>query len=209
MQEFITYITGEWAVIEQAPVTFVVALFFVASLVYLLTKGLAGGEVSALRKRIARRDREIAEFKQKLGSKSPDEISARIDVLTEKVRSFRRGLGEADRAAFSAALAQTSGMVEIKQDARCADAQQYAHDIGLAFESAGWRVIRSNVTGSVNPAPSGLGLIVRAPGQLDQNQEVIANALRAIGAPFDIQDGGNQIIDRGTVADILVNSIAI
>ncbi len=209
MQDFITYISDEWAVIAQAPLTFVIALFFVASLVYLLTKGLSGGKVSVLKKVIARREREIAEFKQKLGSYSPDEISARIELLTQKVRSFRRGLCEADRAALSAALAQTSGMVEIKQDAQCADAEPYAHDIGLAFKNAGWRVVHVTETGLANPAPSGLGLIVRMPSQLDKKQQLIADALRSISAPFDIQDGGNQIIDRGTVADILVNSIVI
>ncbi len=147
MQEILTYLADEWAVIERAPFAFVMALILVAGIVYLVTKGFAHGKVSALSKIIALRDHEIAQFKEKLGTTSPDEISARIDALTDKVLSFRRSLSDADKTKLSAVLAETTGMVEIKQDSRCADAQQYAHDIGIAFESAGWRVIHADLWG--------------------------------------------------------------
>lgn len=84
---FLKYLEGEWKVIGQAPLTFLIVLTILGGIIWFVAKRAAALQVANLRSSLELSDRQIAYYKDKLAGASPDE-AAKAQIA--KSSNYRR-----------------------------------------------------------------------------------------------------------------------
>ncbi|MEW6016765.1 MAG: hypothetical protein AB1760_01670 [Pseudomonadota bacterium] len=79
------YLAREWAVVSQAPFTFIIASLLVGAVAWAAVLWRYGGKIDHLEERVRLRDDEIADYKRKLDGATPDEARARIEKLEHDI----------------------------------------------------------------------------------------------------------------------------
>lgn len=97
LQEFLDHIAREWGVITQAPMTFIAATLVMAALAYGASRWRFGGTIESLQHRLALKEDQLADYRDKLKGASPDEARARLDGLESRVEELRAQLNHALR----------------------------------------------------------------------------------------------------------------
>jgi hypothetical protein len=182
----IDYLSKEWNVIAQAPVTFIVGGLLIAAAVYGIARIQVGSEISALKERISLRDDRIADYEAKLQGATPDEAAARMAALEARVISLEpRGLTADQIETIVSELRTEPSAVEILRNAASAQSDRLHRQLVDAFRSAGWEVVANVTLDDADNPPSGLAVIstIKDTGR----RETIGRAFSAANLEHDQQ----------------------
>jgi hypothetical protein len=178
-------------VLVSAPHVVVPLLIAVAFGTWWIRGQLQEGQISSLKAELSFADRQIAEYKQKLGGASPDEAKARIQQLEARVAKIEpRRLSQDQRSKLIAALRLAAGQSYrvIVGGEGVGDSMQYSNEFAGAFAAAGnWIVTSSQVFGvGVRPRS---GIVLSIPNDVPMPPEaaIIASAMKAAEIQFDVQ----------------------
>ena len=190
MEALIRYLAGEGRVILQAPATFLVAIAIVFGIAWVALDWKYSSQISNLQSRLSLRDDQIADYKDKLNGATPDEAKKRLDELETQVRALSpRRLTNEQKGKLTQALAGTSGVIEIAQDAAVSDAKAFTGDLATCFQVAGWTVSLPSIFAPGYVPPTGVALRVLNPGSLRPAELNAKKALEAAGIEFNIEGG--------------------
>lgn len=119
-----------------------------------------GQRIENLKGDLASADRRIAEYKDKLEGKSPDEAHAQIASLRDELAALASyGLSNEARQRLLDALAGASGKINIYKSADASDADRLYRQTVSAFRAMGWTVTSHAIPGLVSAPDSGATLI--------------------------------------------------
>src|SRR5262249_2515916 len=131
------------ATIKAAPVPFALVVVGLATGVWVVFNYSYSTILSSKNAQLELADRQIADYKQKLGGASPDEARARMDelekglkALTQQIKVLQpRRLTAEQRHTIIERSRSLSGrpVVAIEYEGTCPDCTQYANDFVLAF----------------------------------------------------------------------------
>jgi hypothetical protein len=198
MDDITKWITGEWAVIAHAPVTFLASILVAAFLIWKIIQWQYGVQLTNTKSTLTLRDAQLQDYKDKLSGATPDEAKARMDALETRLDEIvpriaalgPRRISSAQRQAMVPFLDRFRGStVDICSDAASADAAQMSKDLSAAFNAAAWQVRTSMVMGLGMPPVSGIGIMTTNPNDLTDQQKAIIDAFQAAGLNFDMQLG--------------------
>ena len=190
MEALIRYLAGEGRVILQAPATFLVAIAIVSGIAWVALDWKYSSQISNLQSRLSLRDDQIADYKDKLNGATPDEAKKRLDELETQVRALSpRRLTNEQKGKLTQALAGTSEVIEIAQDAAVSDAKAFTGDLATCFQVAGWTVSLPSIFAPGYVPPTGVALRVLNPGSLRPAELNAKKALEAAGIEFNIEGG--------------------
>src|SRR5260370_11304288 len=82
LEDFIKYILGEWRMIAQSPVSFIVAVLVIGLFIWGAMTWGYGREMSLL-------SQQVADYKDKLSGASPNEAKTKIERLISEVAALR------------------------------------------------------------------------------------------------------------------------
>jgi len=193
---FIKYILGEFRMIADAPVSFVVAVVAGSFLISLAMDWRYGGLISGRDTVISTKEAELKlaiaqrdDYREKLGGASPDQAKARIDALEKRLaRVEPRRLDQEQRAKLSSRLHSSppNTPIQIMHDGACADCNQYAADFNAILSAAGWQTRATAGLGIGGPlSPKGLTLRIYDVGNSSPEGILLAQAFEAAAIPFD------------------------
>jgi hypothetical protein len=86
LPEWIIKFLEQWAVVKAAPIPFIAAVVIVGAVLWLLIGWSYTAVLNSKNAQIELQDRQLADYKEKLGGASPSEAKAELDALKEKVR---------------------------------------------------------------------------------------------------------------------------
>ena len=184
LQEFFTYLEGEWKVIGQAPFTFIIALVILSGVIWLVAKGAASVQLANLKSALDLSDRQIADYKDKLSGKTPDEVAAKIVALEAHIALMQPVpfTGEQGEAMYRI-LKAYKGTIRINRDIDAGNMEgNYRRFLGV-FQNSGWATQDGVVYGDKQKPPGGVALILRA-NMDDMAVRTIRSALISGGIKF-------------------------
>ena len=190
MGDFVTYVAKEWNVIWQAPVTFIAATIVAGGIIWAAMEFRYRSVLESLNERIRLRDDQIAQFREKIGTASPDEIKARIDQLEAQVQGLvppRLRMEQKDT--LTNLLRRQTGNCVICHDVAAAAMRPFAGDIIKCFRDAGWTITTPVVVGPGMQPPHGVGIRVPDANNLTALQDMVLKAFQAIQIDFDLESG--------------------
>jgi membrane protein implicated in regulation of membrane protease activity len=195
VESLIAYISGEWGVISQAPLTFAVGALLIAALVYAIIRQQFADRLESAEGRLKLRDDQIADYREKLQGATPDEARARIDDLEPRIQQVRddlspRQLSQTQIDALVEVARRKPGSAFISRDMTCGDGAHLMIGLQNAFRAAGWRVISGFVGGPDTLPPEGLALAANNPDKLTPVEQVVFDALSTAKVPFAVTFGG-------------------
>jgi hypothetical protein len=188
------YIVAEAAVIRGAKFTIAIMACAIATLVYIVLDAYHAHEEKIKDATIQFQGEQLAEFRNKLQVKTPDEAVNKISELEKKLKPI---LDDMDRPQRTLKEDQKERLIQNFEPfkARLTDAwiwvlstedresQIYANEIVRAFRNAGLRVAAA---GSGLPGPDDYGLIVEVPDpdHLTETTKLILENLTKSGLNF-------------------------
>lgn len=87
--DFVRHLEKEWAVVSQAPFTFILLAVFVFVATAVIMRFLYSARIATLEERIQLRDDKLRDIKEKTGTTSPDALIAKIDELEDRVKAAK------------------------------------------------------------------------------------------------------------------------
>ena len=127
---------------------------------WLVGRFMYGQRIEGLKDELTRSDRRIAEYKEKLEGKSPDEAHAQIAALRAEVAELASyGLSSEAQRRLADALAGVSGNIKIVRDTDAADADRLYRQVVKIFRAAGFDVTSHTIWGIKNRPDSGVTLV--------------------------------------------------
>jgi hypothetical protein len=149
--------------------------------------------------RIVFLERRLAEYRDRLGAASPDEIRKRIDALETELRTLRvrlqpRRLTPAQRQAIIDRSRLPSGAkpaaVVVAYEGTCSDCRAFAEDLlGALGEHGNWQTTATVIEGPAERPRTGLGIRIEQPLRPQPDAVRLQAALRSAGMPFDMVPG--------------------
>lgn len=108
--DILGFIKGEWAVISQAPLTFLLWGGVAAIAAYAFARHQLADQMASLGERLNLKDDRIAAYLEKLQGATPDEAKAKIAALEASVRNYELRL--ADRVLTSEQLLKLENAIK-------------------------------------------------------------------------------------------------
>jgi hypothetical protein len=178
-----TWMSGEWAVIAQAPVTFIAAIVVVGFIIWKVAQHQHATELANHTSSVSLLEKQVADYKDKLSGASPDQAKARIEKLEAQVTALMpRRLSSDQKNGIIPVLSPSPGAVSVGYDIGWASGARFQRDIMDAFSSSGWQVGGAVQVG----APSSpKGILLRVAKNGPASQAVIA-AFNKLGLSFDV-----------------------
>jgi hypothetical protein len=199
MDEIISKFAEQAAVIKAAPYPFILAVALVIGVIWVIVNYFYSNTLSSKNAQLELADRQIADYKQKLGGASPDEAKMRIDALEKRLAQMepRRLTKEQQTIMSSRLLPLPKASIRIVHDGACIDCNQYAADFNAAFSAAGWPVMAAMGLGIGPQSPKGVTLVVYDTGN-PAAENALTKALEAAVVLFDVvrQIERNEYPDR-------------
>jgi hypothetical protein len=195
MDEFLSKLAEQFAVIRAAPYPFLLSVAIVIGAVWFMVNWAYGTILSSKNAQLELADRQLGDYRQKLSGASPDEAKSKIEALTTEINQLRAQL-QARRLtpAQRDAIAQTSRLapgqvfsIQIMRDMGASDGGAYANDFMAVFQAAGWKVSYGSILFGT-PAPTGLALLVKS-SSLSAAEKMVFDALRGAQIQFDVLAG--------------------
>src|SRR5581483_9735094 len=111
MDQFLTKLAEQAAVIRAAPYPFILAVAIVAGMIWFVVNWAYSAVLASKNAQIELADRQIADNKQKVGGATPEEAAKRIAELERRVAAMGgpRSLTPEQRQLFSAAASLPAG----------------------------------------------------------------------------------------------------
>ncbi len=191
MPDWLVKLLEQWAVVTAAPIPFAIAVVIVGAVIWFAIGWSYSGVLNSKNAQIELQDRQLADYRDKLGGATPTEAKARIDALEKRLASIEpRRLSDAQRSTLIANLRLASGTsysIAIVSEAS-GDSPQFAADLSGAFRAAGnWRISEPSVMGLGNRPPLGIALQFANLNQTPPEATIVMNALRLSNIKFDVQ----------------------
>ncbi|MCP8884967.1 hypothetical protein NIM87_15765 [Devosia sp. XJ19-1] len=121
---------------------------------------LGAGSHDTKDQRIKLAEERVADYKDKLNGKSPDEAQAQIAKLREEINALATyGLSSESQERMKATLAGLSGAVKIVRHGDSSDADRLYRQTISIFRAAGLEVESNTILGIKNPPNSGVTLV--------------------------------------------------
>jgi hypothetical protein len=187
LETFIKYILGEFRMIADAPVSFIVSVLGAALLIWTVLNWRYEGIITIIK---TQRD----DYHDKLGGASPDQAKARIDELEEQLNILRRQteprhLTSEERSSITQNARVPPGTrlgLTIVHEGGCPDCPHYAADFERVFRDAGWFVQNGVVMGPAQRLAKGIALMVPDATHLSADADLLRRALRAAHIEVEI-----------------------
>jgi len=190
LDRILRYFVWESRAIAGAPVTFGAAALVTAALISCaVIWAVRRHETTSLQ-------RQLAEYREKLGGASPDQAKAALDILTDEVAALQarlkpRRVSAQQQRTIADRLRLPPGTqyaLAIVQEGGCWDCPQYAADFDGAFRGApGWSVSHRVIMGLAQRPPHGLAVVVIDPAHPAAQESLLLQALQAAGIEFDLE----------------------
>ena len=159
MSEPLDTIQREWAVARTAPWSFLTIAITVGSAVWYLTGQINNATVSAKDATIETLKTENLAYKDKLKGATPEEASARMKALEERLSSLEgRHIDKQKLAKASAIIKRLPGEkyhLSIVSDIACSDCPGYAGQLLSIFPQPPWEIAMPMVGGPARRSPKG------------------------------------------------------
>lgn len=192
----------EWAVISQAPASFLVTSILVGTVVWLALRWQFGTQLINRDGILALKEAEINDYKRKLDGASPDEAAHRIEVLEKRLSLLEpRILSEAEFSVLKNGLQGREASVDVMHDVASPAMKNLWGQIAAAFHQTGWKVTTGMLMGLGNPPPTGIAIVGRDGSPV---VEIVAQALKKAGIQSDIQVAPAGLLAEGVEARIVV-----
>ena len=142
-------------------------------------------KIGNLQSRLDRRDDDIADYKNQLAGKTPDEAAARIARLEATIAHMSPlALSDEQIDAMTRVLGKTRSAVRINRDVSSANVDHAYRQMISLFGKSGWLVEDGVVLGSKENASCGVRLILR-PDMDEAAVTAIRSALETAQITFD------------------------
>jgi hypothetical protein len=186
LEDFIKYILGEWRMIAQFPVSFIVAVLVIGLFIWGAMTWGYGREMSLL-------SQQVADYKDKLSGASPNEAKTKIETLISEVAALRNQMQgrrltpeQRNKIIETVRLPNANTFkVQVVREASAQDTGALANDFLTAFQAAGWQTSYGSMIFGA-PAPSGLALLVTDQNNLSSSEHIVLAALKSAQIQFDI-----------------------
>ncbi len=185
------HMSDEIQLVAGAPVLFVFSLLIISAATWFVGRGVFGVRIANLQSAIGLRDAQIADYKDKLSGKTPDEAKAQIDALSARVAALEPRILTPDQIKTIAQHVAVQGvrpLLRINYEASVPDAKLYGEGFIAAFQNAGWAT-EATVIEARGAPPSGLGLRVKSRDDLSDYERLAIAAFRGAEVPFEIIGG--------------------
>ena len=206
VEAFFAFLGKNWATLAGAPLVFILTLVTATGVAFVLIRWryesivkqrdsslehkdgviaqkdavIAQKEatLATVGERLKHRDDQIADLRGKVGTDSPTEIKARIDLLETQLAALQpRRLSDAQRTKMASTLQASRGTVMVMTDMSAGDAGDLADDIRSVFGAAGWTASEAVGTMFGVRAPAGIGVGLRAPTAPTPIQSTVIRAV--------------------------------
>jgi hypothetical protein len=199
-ENFLSKLREQAAVIKAAPYPFVLAVAIVGVGVWSIVNWGYSTVISSKNSQLEFADRQIADYKEKLGGASPDQAKARMEALEKEVGSLKqqvkpfvpRRLTDDQRRLITESARPGAGIrpeIRISDESGCPDCSQLAADFERALRDANWEVRNSFVMGPRQRPASGIGLVVQNPASLSAVENLLRTALHQAQIEVDLLQG--------------------
>jgi hypothetical protein len=193
MPQWMQDLVAGWPMIRSNFPTFFVILVLILGAVWVAVNWSYSSILAGKNTQLETQDRQIADYKEKLGGATPDQAKAQIDALEARLTNVEpRRLTQEQRISLATHLRPpwgTSYSISISSEAS-GDSTQFAADFSFTFRTAGnWAIREASVMGLGNRPPHGIAVQFADLNQPPPEAVVLMNALRIVGIQFDIQQG--------------------
>jgi uncharacterized coiled-coil protein SlyX len=189
LQQLIELIAKEWAVISQAPVTFLSAAVMVGFLVWLALRSAFELRIANLESTIKLKDETLDNYRAKLDGATPEEAQKRIAAMERQIQALHdpRRLNEDQEATLAQALREWHGYsIKVTRDVSSGETAGVQGQVRRLFERCGWRVEHYAAMG-VGGGDKLRGLILLVhPEPRPAFEHAVIEAFRAANVPFDL-----------------------
>jgi len=193
MDQFLSRLAEQWAVIKAAPLPFILAIGISASAIWWLVNFVYSGVVSAKNAQLELADRQLKDYQQKLSGATPDEAAKKIADLEKRVTALGPRLLSQDQKSKMIPVLQRLAepeTVNISVDMLCNDCPAFAEDLASTFSSVPkWTIVPNGFAGSYNIPARGLILQVADPKAPPLSASLAAEALNAASISFQWVQG--------------------
>jgi hypothetical protein len=188
----------ELRAVTRAPVAFGAA-------VLVMSVVISCGVIWSFRQETTSLQRQISEYREKLGGASPDQAKTALDALADEVTALQARLKPRRITAYQQQMMAdrlkiptgTQYALAIVHEGGCWDCPQYAADFDGAFRTIpGWLVSNRVIMGLAQRPPHGLAVVVVDPLHPSAQESLLLQALQAAGIEFDLQ-GERSPLDKG------------
>jgi hypothetical protein len=191
-EQVFQHLVAEAKAISAAPVSFVVAVLIVGSVVFLIARWSYAtvithkdARLATIEERLRLRDDQIS---NKFQTTSPDEAKGLIAALQEQVAKLQpRRLTDTQRSAISQAARppdDAKWSLSLTWVGTSSDAERYAQDFSQLLSGIGWQLNSARIIGS--GSEEGVFLRVPDPSNLEPRASALARALKAAEIEFDV-----------------------
>lgn len=184
-------IVGQLAVIRAAPVPSAMMTVAVIGIVWGAVNWSYSSVLANKNSQIELLEKQIADCKDKLNTKSPSDAKGRIDALEARVsRVEPRQLSPGQKKTITEYVILPSGAsyaLSIESDIGCQDCNQYAEDFSVILSEAHWTIRTPMVERPGIKSPKA----VLSPDPSNPLPPAVAliRALKAADIPFDLMSG--------------------
>jgi hypothetical protein len=199
MAEPLDTIQKEWSVIRTAPWSIAAVTFVVIAAVWFLISQINSATFAAKDATIETFRAQNQSYKEKLNGASPEEASARIKLLEERLSKVEgRNIDPNKLSAARETLSKLAGgpyYLSVASDMVCADCSSYSDQIVSIFSQPPWSIRTPIVGGPTGKSPKGLSVLIPDPKNIPKEVTVIIDAFKAAGFAFDVKSGGDAFVD--------------
>jgi hypothetical protein len=198
--DWLTRLRQEASAIATAPVGFAVSILVAIAVIWGALHWSYQAVLSSKNARIAQLERRVAEYRNRLGGGTPEDIARRIEALEMEVKALRlrlqpRHLSAAQRQAILDRSRLPAGArphpLTIVREENCSDCEQFAADLAAALrDSQAWIVSAVIVSALAERPSTGLGIRVVEPLRPPSEAVRLQNALRSAGLAYTTVGGG-------------------
>lgn len=183
------YLSKEWSAISQAPVSFIIALLLLVTLMWAIARHLTSVQLANRDSMINLKNAIIEDYKRKLDGASPDEAQRRIQALESKLESMGdpRVLTRDQLDQIGRALGGQVGEIYITRDNDSVESSGIFTQVKRFFKSQGWQVNGGAIWGIENPPNSGLTVFVRTGDFRSADEIALLAGLDAAKLNYDIR----------------------
>jgi hypothetical protein len=140
--EWVIKLLEQWAVVKAAPIPFAVVIVIVGAVLWLAIGWSYNAVLNSKNAQIELQDRQLADYREKLGGASPSEAKAELDALKEKVRNTIGDkwtpLMSSELAALKDRLATAPKKIRVQIMYENYLGKDLAQSFLDAFKQAGW-----------------------------------------------------------------------
>lgn len=86
MAEWLVKLLEQWAVVTAAPIPFAIVTIILGAVIWIVIGWSYSAILNSKNAQIELQDRQLADYREKLGGASPSEAKAELDALKDKVR---------------------------------------------------------------------------------------------------------------------------